>query len=284
MDPFLLLTPLGASIKLQAVGMQRGIHPSPECSFETTMRTESSRTVLLIGLSYLLSGCGADAPPSERASQDHESRKIPVNIAGTPARYTIAFLGDSLTSGYGLEDGEREAYPVLVESLLRGRGWAVRTLNQGVAGDTSAGALRRTDWLLRAKPDLVVIAIGANDGLRLLDLKAMEGNLSSIVGKLKARGVRVALAGMRIHTSTGKEFHQEFEAVYKRVASERDIPLLPFLLEGVAGEPELNGADGIHPNAAGHTRIATRVATWLTTLLPPAARRPQSKSTEGGGT
>jgi len=175
---------------------------------------------------------------------------------------TVVFLGDSITAGRGLEP--EQAYPALVGARLPA---AWKTVNAGVSGDTSAGGLRRLDWVLKAKPDLVVIALGGNDGLRGLPVAELERNLRAIVGKVRAAGARAALIGMRMPANLGPDYRAAFDAVYPRLASELALPLLPFLLDGLALEPRYNQPDLVHPNAAGQELIATRVATWLTPLL-----------------
>src|SRR6185436_81190 len=131
-----------------------------------------------------------------------------------------------------------------------------RVVNAGVSGDTSAGGLRRMDWVLRAHPAVVVVALGANDGLRGQSVAAMRENLEAIVRRAQAGGARVLLIGMRVPSNYGAAYTREFAAVYPDVAKRTGVPLLPFLLEGVAANPGLNQPDGIHPNAEGHRRIA----------------------------
>lgn len=175
---------------------------------------------------------------------------------------TVVFLGDSITAGYGLD--KDQAYPALIGKRLAA-GWTV--VNAGVSGDTSAGGLRRIDWALKAKPDLVVIVLGGNDGLRGLPVANLEANLRAIVGKVRAGGARAALIGMRMPANLGPEYRTAFDAVYPRLAKELTLPLLPFLLEGIALDPRYNQPDLVHPNAAGQEILAGRIATWLVPLL-----------------
>lgn len=176
---------------------------------------------------------------------------------------SIVFLGDSLTAGYGLS--AEEAYPALVGAALTADPATARwtVVNGGVSGDTSAGGLRRIDWLLRGKPRVVVIALGANDGLRALPIAELEANLRSIVAKVRTAGAVAMLAGMRLPGNLGPAYAGEFSALYPRLAAELQLPLLPFLLEGVAMDPRLNQPDQIHPNAEGQRAVALRVAAWL---------------------
>lgn len=178
---------------------------------------------------------------------------------------SVLCLGDSLTAGYGLD--ESQAWPALVEAGARaaGRDWTL--INAGVSGDTTAGGLRRLKWALRAKPDLVVVALGANDGMRGVDPSTTRANLAAIVDRARAAGARVALAGMRLPTNFGDERAAAFSAVFADVAREKQVPLLPFLLEGVAGVPELNQADGIHPTAEGQRRVAATMQAFIERAL-----------------
>jgi len=177
----------------------------------------------------------------------------------------IVALGDSLTAGLGV--AAEDAYPALLEARLRREGFHYRVVNAGVSGDTTAGALRRLDWVLRAQPAIVIVALGANDGLRGLPVDAMRDNLVAIVTRLRAGGARVLLAGMRLPPNYGEPYTRAFAAVFPAVARQTSAPLLPFLLEGVAGVAALNQADGIHPNAAGQRRVADRVWGSLRPLL-----------------
>jgi acyl-CoA thioesterase-1 len=173
------------------------------------------------------------------------------------AERVLAVLGDSLTAGLGVAPDE--AYPALLEARLRREGFDHRVVNAGVSGDTSAGGLRRVDWVLRARPELVVVALGANDGLRAQPVPALRDNLTAIVRRLRAAGARVVLAGMRLPPNYGADYATAFAAAFPAVARATSVPLLPFLLEGVAGDAALNQPDGIHPNAAGHRIIADTV-------------------------
>ena len=178
----------------------------------------------------------------------------------------IAFLGDSLTAGWHLD--EEQAYPALIAGELTRRGVAVRVLNAGVSGDTSAGGRRRLAWVLKQKPDMVVIALGANDGLRGLELGPMESNLREILREVKSSGARPLLVGMKIPPNLGPDYARRFEGIYAALAKEHDVPLVPFLLEGVAGRAELTFPDGIHPTAEGHKRMAATVLPYVWELLP----------------
>ncbi|SRR5581483_2167093 len=185
--------------------------------------------------------------------------------AGAPGERVIVALGDSLTAGYGV--APEAAWPALLQTRLLGEGYAYRVVNAGVTGDTTAGGLRRVDWLLRLRPEIAIVALGANDGLRGLPLDAMRENLRAIVARLRAAGVRVLLAGIRIPPNYGDDYTRRFRAVFPDVARETGVPAIPFLLDGVAGDAALNQADGIHPNAAGHRVMAERLWPFLRPLL-----------------
>jgi acyl-CoA thioesterase-1 len=178
----------------------------------------------------------------------------------------VVFLGDSLTAGLGVDAAE--AFPALVGELLKQQGQPVDVVNAGVSGDTTAGGLRRLDWLLKQKPDVIVVGLGGNDGLRGLDVKASEDNLRQIVQKSQQSGAHVVLLGMLIPPNYGPEYVESFRAIYPRLAKETGVELVPFLLEGVGGDPHLNQPDGIHPTAEGHRVVAQNVLPHLRKVLP----------------
>jgi acyl-CoA thioesterase I len=187
---------------------------------------------------------------------------------GAPPERVIVVFGDSLTAGAGV--AADEAFPARLQERLRREGYAYRVVNAGVTGDTTAGGLRRLDWVLRAKPEVVVLALGANDGLRGLSVDRMKANLRAIVERLSGEGARVLLAGMRVPPNYGDDYARAYEQAFAEVARREKTPLMPFLLDGVAADPRLNQPDGSHPNAAGHQVIADRL--WLH-LKPLLAKR-----------
>lgn len=203
----------------------------------------------------LIAACGAEAPRT-----DGESRRAGAT-ASAPDPAIVVFLGDSLTAGYGL--AAEEAFPARVEAELVAAGFDVRVVNAGVSGDTSAGGLARLDWLLSQAPDVVVVGLGGNDGLRGLPLDATEANLRAIVRRSREDGARVVLLGMKIPPNYGFDYAGRFERMYREVADDLDVPLVPFLLEGVAARPALNLPDRIHPNARGHGIIADLVYPYV---------------------
>jgi acyl-CoA thioesterase-1 len=178
----------------------------------------------------------------------------------------VVFLGDSLTAGLGVDAAH--AYPALIQDRLRAAGYPHLVVNAGVSGDTSAGGLRRLDWSLKGRVDVIVVALGANDGLRGLSPRDLQANLGTIVERARARNASVLLAGMEAPPNFGAEYTREFRAVYPAVAKKYDVPLVPFLLAGVAGVPALNQSDGIHPNPQGHRMIADLVWRQLEPMLP----------------
>jgi acyl-CoA thioesterase-1 len=188
-----------------------------------------------------------------------------LGAAGAADERVIVILGDSLTAGLGVAPDE--AYPARLQARLTREGYPYRVVNAGVSGDTTAGGLRRLPWVLQQRPDIVIVALGANDGLRGLSVEAMRANLREIVRQARAAGARVLLAGMRLPPNYGNGYVREFEAVFPAVARQQHVALVPFLLDGVAANPALNQADGIHPNPAGQRAIADHLWPQLRRLL-----------------
>lgn len=207
-------------------------------------------------------GTGEAVPPPPAITQ-------PAAAPSAPSAPLVVFLGDSLTAGYGVD--EEQAFPARLATLLADAGSPARLVNAGVSGDTSAGGLARLGWLLRQRPDVVVVALGANDGLRGLPLASTEDNLRAIVRQAKAAGARVLLCGMLLPPSYGPDYTDGFAAIYPRLAAEEGLALVPFLLEGVAAVPELNQADGIHPTPEGQLRVARLVLPHLGPLVDAVA-------------
>lgn len=218
-------------------------------------------------LTLAIAGCRAPAPsPSPVASPT----MVPLADSSTQdARPVILFLGTSLTAGLGLDPAD--AYPALIQAKLDAAGLRYRVVNAGVSGETSAGALRRVDWLLRQKPAVLVLETGANDGLRGQDPDATRANVAAILEAARRLEPPPALVlvGMKAVTNYGRDYQRRFESLYPELARANGAALVPFLLEGVAGVPSLNQADGIHPTAEGHRRMADTV--WA--ALQPALRR-----------
>jgi Lysophospholipase L1 and related esterases len=181
----------------------------------------------------------------------------------------IAVLGDSLAAGFGVKP--EQSFPARLEAALKAQGRNVTVLNQGVSGDTTAGGLDRLDWMLADKPDIVLVELGANDALRGIDPRVTEKNLSTIVEKLKGAGVTVWLAGMLAPRNLGTDYVTAFDGLYRRIADKYDVPLYPFILDGVAQDPALNQRDGIHPNPRGAQIVADRLLPFVSQNLDNAA-------------
>jgi acyl-CoA thioesterase I len=182
----------------------------------------------------------------------------------------VVVLGDSLAAGYGLDPSS--AFPALLQKKINDAGWKFHVVNAGVSGDTSAGGLRRLDWLLKRRVDVLVIELGGNDGLRGLSPAALKKNLQSIIERTRQKypAAQVVLAGMKMPANLGS-YATEFERTYSEVAKENDIPFVPFLLEGVGGNPELNLPDRIHPTAEGQKILADNVWAVLKPVLAKMA-------------
>ena len=191
--------------------------------------------------------------------------------ASSPARRSIVILGDSLAAGYGVDPAE--AFPALLQEKIDAAQLKFTIVNAGLSGDTTAGGLRRVDWVLRRPVDVLVIELGGNDGLRGLQPTATQTNLQGIIDRTRARYPRaeIVLAGMQMPPNLGLEFTEAFRRVYPEVARSNHLVLIPFLLEGVGGRPELNQTDGIHPTVEGHRRVAETVWKYLQPALEKAA-------------
>jgi len=184
--------------------------------------------------------------------------------AGAQERVIVAF-GDSLTAGQGVP--AQQAYPALLAARLRAEGYPYRVVNAGVSGDTTAGGLRRVDWALRLGPEVVILELGINDALRGQDLETVRSNLHQLVERFQSAGVRVLIAGMRLPPNYGAGYGATFQRLYEEVARKRGAALMPFFLDGVAGDPRLNQLDGIHPTADGYRLIVDRLWPHLRPLL-----------------
>ena len=184
--------------------------------------------------------------------------------AGAQERVIVAF-GDSLTAGQGVPAAQ--SYPALLAARLRAEGYPYRVVNAGVSGDTTAGGLRRVDWALRLDPEVVILELGVNDALRGQDLDTVRSNLHQLVERFQSAGVRVLIAGMRLPPNYGAGYGATFQRLYEEVARKRGAALMPFFLDGVAGDPRLNQPDGVHPTAEGYRLIVDRLWPYLRPLL-----------------
>ncbi len=237
----------------------------------------------LFGLAILVAACseapndaGPDSVPGGEAPASESRLQPPQPEEGSPSpdaadeRPLVLFMGTSLTEGYGLPDPDREAWPARFAEEASRRGMPLEVRNAGVSGETSAGARRRIEWILDRPPALFVLETGANDGLRGLSPEELEANLDSIFSTVRSHApdARLALAGMEAPPNLGTSYIEAFRAVFPRVAERWDAALIPFLLDGVAGDRALNQADGIHPTPPGHRRMAE--VAW--TSLEPVIR------------
>lgn len=216
------------------------------------------RYVSVFGLVAGLFGCGQPSrEPGEKATPP----------TATAARPAVVFLGTSLTAGLGLEP--EQAYPALIQQKIDSAGLDYRVINAGVSGETSAGARRRVDWLLREPVAVLVLETGANDGLRGLPPDSLRANIQAVFDRAKAisPSPKLVLVGMRVPPNYGRAYTERFQAVYPEVARHNGAALVPFLLEGVGGIPRLNQGDGIHPTAEGQRVLAETVWRVLEPVL-----------------
>ena len=192
------------------------------------------------------------------------------NASGTlPADKSLVVLGDSLSAGFGVDLSE--AWPARIQKKIREAGLPWKLVNAGLSGDTSAGGLRRLDWILRRPVDALLLELGSNDGLRGLPLEATRTNLQTVIERTRAKypKVRIVLAGMKMPENLGEAYTRQFETLYRDLAETNKVALIPFLLDGVGGRAELNLPDQIHPNVEGHRRVATNVWQVLQPVLQP---------------
>jgi acyl-CoA thioesterase-1 len=224
------------------------------------------RLVFLLLAAALLACASCSQPEELRATQSAGgTTSAPSEREPSATGPRIVFLGDSLTAGYGLP---REAsVPSLIQKRLRDAGYPHEVVNAGVSGDTSAGGLSRLEWSLEGDVRILVIELGANDGLRGLPVAGLKQNLTEIITRARARGINVVLTGMEAPPNFGAAYTSEFRAVYRQLAREHEVTFVPFFLEGVAGIPSLNIADGIHPNAEGSVIIEKTIWSALEPLL-----------------
>jgi acyl-CoA thioesterase-1 len=177
----------------------------------------------------------------------------------------VLAFGDSLTAGLGLPD--RQAFPAQLEARLRNEGIEVHIVNAGVSGDTTTDGLARLDWALAAKPDYVILALGANDALRGIDPKIARANLDKMIVKIQASGAKLLLLGMLAPANWGADYEHAFDSIYPELAKAHDVPLYPFFLEGVAMNPALNQPDGLHPNERGVAILVDHIAPLVAKLI-----------------
>lgn len=231
---------------------------------------------LLLGCVLLVAGCGtessnstasAPSPTASAEASDSASAASPAT-ASTAEPIRVLVLGNSIAAGSGV--APEEAFPARLQHRVDSLGWNVEIINGGVSGETTAGGLRRLDWLLRQSIDVLIVELGGNDGLRGTDLSATRENLQAIIDKAKAQypDVRILLAGMQLPPNLGPDYTQRFRALYPTLAEQNDnVGLIPFLLEGVGGVDSLMQSDGIHPTADGQRIVAQNVWAALKPML-----------------
>lgn len=229
------------------------------------VRTLTTRRGVLLALvmAPLLCGC-SEGSYAENGQSDQTKSQNTTSDASSSIR--ILALGDSLTAGYGLDDLSL-AFPARLEDELNAAGMDVDVLDAGISGDTTAGGRSRLDWSLAENPDAVIVGLGGNDGLRALDPEVTYDNLNAILARLESEGLPVLLAGMMAPPNLGRDYGEQFFGVYKRLANEYDIVFYPFLLDGVAGEFDLNQADRIHPNPDGVNVMVGKILPFATQLV-----------------
>jgi len=219
-------------------------------------------TIIASLIIMLFSSCSDNKKPTA-SDQNNIPKESTTNIK----KKTIVFYGNSLTAGFGVSPSE--AFPAIIQKKIDSLGLPYNVVNAGVSGETSSGGKTRIDWILREPVDIFILELGANDGLRGTPLSETKKNLQDIIDKVKEKypGSKLVFAGMEIPPNMGQEYTTEFRNIYSDLAAKNKMTLIPFLLEGVGGEPELNQADGIHPTAEGHIIVAENVWKELQKLL-----------------
>jgi acyl-CoA thioesterase-1 len=227
------------------------------------MPSNFNRPILFFGLVLFLQSCGSTTNDQSAAAETIVKEEV-VEEDETPI---ILFFGNSITAGYQLDI--EEAFPALIQKRLDSLGYRYRVVNAGLSGETTAAGVDRIEWVLRSIPDIFFLELGANDGLRGLPLSETRVNLKLIIEKVRAANpeVKIILAGMQVPPNLGQEYTEEFKTVFPSIASSEQVELIPFLLDGVAGIPDLNLADGIHPTAEGHVILTETVWGHLLPFL-----------------
>ena len=219
-------------------------------------------STIIASIIMLFSACTENKKPA--ANDQNNTAKKPATVT---KKKTIVFFGNSLTAGYGVSPSE--AFPAIIQKRIDSLGLPYHVINAGVSGETSSGGKTRIDWILREPIDIFILELGANDGLRGTQLSETKKNLQDIIDKVKAKypDTKLVFAGMEIPPNMGQAYTTEFRNIYTDLAAKNKMTLIPFLLAGVGGEPELNQADGIHPTAEGHLIVAENVWRVLEKLL-----------------
>ncbi|MBT0809898.1 arylesterase [Litoribacter ruber] len=226
------------------------------------MNTIKPLYILLIYL-FTIPGCG----PQEQQSQQGEVTTSAVERTIKEERKTILFFGNSLTAGYGID--EDEAFPGLIQNKIDSLELPYKVINGGLSGETSASGINRLEWFLEEEPSIFVLELGGNDGLRGIAVEETRKNLETMIEMVRKKypDTRILLAGMQIPPNMGREYAANFELMYKEIAVEKNVKLIPFLLEGVGGVRGLNLPDGIHPTEEGHRIVAETVWEYLEPMI-----------------
>jgi acyl-CoA thioesterase-1 len=239
----------------------------------SVFKFQQLRVMLISGLMlFLLAGCDEPSVPPAAAGDSTPGKTSPPVKDNS---FTILALGDSLTEGLGVAaDG---TYPAILQQALHEAGYPqIKVVNSGFSGETSSGLKNRVDWVLQLKPQLTILTIGANDAMRGLPLELTRDNISTTIERIEAAGSQVILGGMQIYDNLGREYVNGFKDLYPQLATEHEVPLIPFFLEHVAGNPDLNQADLIHPTRAGYEIIVER--NVLPAVLPELDKMIQPES------
>ncbi len=218
--------------------------------------------VFIAGLIILFSGCTND----KKTTVDNQNTTVKDSVT-VAKKKTIVFFGNSLTAGYGLSPSQ--AFPAIIQKKIDSLGLPYQVVNAGVSGETSSGGNTRIDWILRQPVDIFILELGANDGLRGIPLSETKKNLQTIIDKVKAKypATKLIFAGMEVPPNMGQTYTTEFRNIYTELATKNAMTLVPFILEGVGGETQLNQEDGIHPTAEGHKIVAENLWRQLGKLL-----------------
>ena len=248
------------------IGLNPLLRHNRSIRFSLPGRIHAAVTILIL----LAVGCGGE-DPAQTDPREAESSTVAEDQSAVEtrpeARPRILFFGDSITAGYGLDPDE--AFPAIIQEKIDDRGWPYVAVNAGLSGETSAGGLRRIDWMLKQPVDVFVLELGGNDGLRGIPAGVTRQNLRAIIEKVKGKypDATVVVAGMRLPPNLGRRFTDSFRRIFPEIAEETDSELIPFIGEDVIGRDRLLQMDGIHPTAAGHEVIAETVWKHLESIL-----------------
>ena len=245
-----------------------GSSPRGFTTAHTVIRWACNVAIFALVSACISVGCGVERESAPSADAARPAT-VPADPTVPPGRPKIVALGDSLTAGYGLL--ESQSYPALLQQRLDAEGYKFEVVNAGVSGDTTAGGLRRLDWALDGNVRVLIVALGGNDGLRGLSVDEMKNNLTAIVTRAREKNVVVILAGMEAPPNYGAEYATAFRSAFREIAGRDRVIVIPFLLDKVAGQSQLNQGDGIHPNEQGTRIVAETVWSVLRPLLDQMA-------------